>query len=138
MKFHKYCGRVRVVLDMLVLIPIFGISTKYIPTGQFPTTGECFPQPKELFLLSIFSFPRHQLITILVQLIEILVQRIAIPVQRIDIKVQLIAIPVQLIAIPVQIVAIPVQLIAIPVQLYDSKNEYFLWLSFHFKRQTWL
>ena len=66
------------------------------------------------------------------------VQLVAIHVQLITILVQLIAIPVQLIAIPVQIVPIPVQLIAIPVQLYDSKNEYFLWLSFHFKRQTWL
>ena len=63
MKFLKILGRIFIVLDMLVLIPIFGTSTKHIPTGQFPTTGECFPQPKELFLLSIFNFPCHHIVS---------------------------------------------------------------------------
>ena len=31
MKFLKCCGRICVVLDMLVLIPIFGTSTTHIP-----------------------------------------------------------------------------------------------------------
>ena len=31
MKFLNYCGRIRVVLDMLVLIPIFDTSTTHIP-----------------------------------------------------------------------------------------------------------
>ena len=30
MKFGKCCGRICIVLDMLVLIPIFGTSTTYI------------------------------------------------------------------------------------------------------------
>ena len=34
MKFLKCCGRICVVLDMLVLIPIFGTSTTHIPTGH--------------------------------------------------------------------------------------------------------
>ena len=33
MKFLKCCGRICVVLDMLVLIPIFGTSTTHIPSG---------------------------------------------------------------------------------------------------------
>ena len=31
MKFLKFCGRICVVMDMLVLIPIFGTSTMHIP-----------------------------------------------------------------------------------------------------------
>ena len=31
MTFLKCCGRICVVLDMLVLIPIFGTSTTHIP-----------------------------------------------------------------------------------------------------------
>ena len=31
MKFLKICGRICVVLDILVLIPIFGTSTTHIP-----------------------------------------------------------------------------------------------------------
>ena len=34
MKFLICCGRICVVLDMLVLIPIFGTSTTHIPSGQ--------------------------------------------------------------------------------------------------------
>ena len=34
MKFLKCCGRICVVLDMLVLIPIFGTSTTHIPRGH--------------------------------------------------------------------------------------------------------
>ena len=34
MKFLKYCGHICVVLDMLVLIPIFGTSTTHIPNGH--------------------------------------------------------------------------------------------------------
>ena len=32
MKFLKCCGRICVVLDMLVLIPIYGTSTTHIPS----------------------------------------------------------------------------------------------------------
>ena len=35
MKFLKCCGRICVVLDMLVLIPIFGTSTTRIPSYEF-------------------------------------------------------------------------------------------------------
>ena len=34
MKFLKCCGRICVVLDMLVLIPIFGTSTTHIHTHE--------------------------------------------------------------------------------------------------------
>ena len=34
MTFLKCCGRICVVLDMLVLIPIFGTSTTHIPSGH--------------------------------------------------------------------------------------------------------
>ena len=34
MKFLKCCGRICVVLDMLVLIPIFGTSTTHIPSKK--------------------------------------------------------------------------------------------------------
>ena len=34
MTFLKCCGRICVVLDMLVLIPIFGTSTTYISSGH--------------------------------------------------------------------------------------------------------
>ena len=34
MKLLKYCGRICVVLDMLVLIPIFGTSTTHIRTHE--------------------------------------------------------------------------------------------------------
>ena len=34
MKFLKCLGRICVVLDMLVLIPIFGTSTTHIPSGH--------------------------------------------------------------------------------------------------------
>ena len=34
MKFAKVCGRISVLLDMLVLIPIFGNSTTHIPSGH--------------------------------------------------------------------------------------------------------
>ena len=34
MKILKCCGRICVVLDMLVLIPIFGTSTPHIPSGH--------------------------------------------------------------------------------------------------------
>ena len=32
MKFLKYCGRIFVVLDMVIIRPIFGTSTTHIPT----------------------------------------------------------------------------------------------------------
>ena len=34
MKFLNYCGRICVMLDMLVLIPILGTSTTHIPRGH--------------------------------------------------------------------------------------------------------
>ena len=34
MKFLKYCGRICVVLDMVVLRLIFGTSTTHIPTHE--------------------------------------------------------------------------------------------------------
>ena len=34
MMFLKCCGRICVLLDMLVIIPIFGISTTHIPSGH--------------------------------------------------------------------------------------------------------
>ena len=34
MKFLKCCGRICVMLDKLVLIPIFGTSTTHIPSGH--------------------------------------------------------------------------------------------------------
>ena len=34
MKFLKCCGRICVVLDMLVLIPIFGTNTTLIPSHE--------------------------------------------------------------------------------------------------------
>ena len=34
MKFLKYCGRICVLLDMVVLRPIFGTSTTHIPTHE--------------------------------------------------------------------------------------------------------
>ena len=34
MKILKCCGRICVVLDMLVLIPIFGTRTTHIPSGH--------------------------------------------------------------------------------------------------------
>ena len=34
MKILKYCGRIYVVFDMLVLIPIFDTSTTLIPTHE--------------------------------------------------------------------------------------------------------
>ena len=34
MKFLKCCGRICVVLNMLVLLPIFGTSTTHIPSGH--------------------------------------------------------------------------------------------------------
>ena len=34
MKFLKCCGRICLVLDMLVLIPIFGTNTTRIPTRE--------------------------------------------------------------------------------------------------------
>ena len=39
MKFLKCCWRICVALDMLVLLPIFGTSTMYIPSGH---TNEVF------------------------------------------------------------------------------------------------
>ena len=34
MKFLNYCGRICVVLDILVLIPILGTNTTHIPSGH--------------------------------------------------------------------------------------------------------
>ena len=34
-KIVQCCGRISVVLDMLVLIPIYGTSTTHIPSGQY-------------------------------------------------------------------------------------------------------
>ena len=41
MTFLKCCGRICVVLDMLVLIPIFGNSTAHIPSGHTKFVNYC-------------------------------------------------------------------------------------------------
>ena len=41
MKFLNNCGRICVMLDMLVLIPILGTSTKHIASGHNMTFLKC-------------------------------------------------------------------------------------------------
>ena len=41
MKFLKCCGQICVVLDMVVLRPIFGTSTTHIPSGHMKFLKYC-------------------------------------------------------------------------------------------------
>ena len=42
MKFLKYCGHIFVLLDMVVLRPIFGTSTTHIPTHEVSEVSRAY------------------------------------------------------------------------------------------------